>query len=65
MGDRYYVSDEQDHDRGYYRVIDRERESASDYAGEELYGREHVVAMSSTLEDARAVREALIAMDGE
>lgn len=63
MTDRYYVSDEREHEYGYYRVCDREREQDPDYAGEGIYGREHVVAMSETLDDARAVREALANAD--
>ncbi len=62
--DRFYIADERDHEGGYYRVIDRDRESAPDYAGEEFYNLEHVVAYCPELADARAVREALIAIEG-
>lgn len=64
MKDRYYISDEREREYAYFRVVDRERESAPDYAGEGLYWLEHVVAFCVLLEDARAVREALIAIEG-
>jgi len=61
--ERYYVSDERDHHTERHRVIDRERQAERDFEWQDLYGIEYVLAQCDTLEDARAVRDALANAD--